>query len=261
MNATTTPTVDVPDTGRNPSNAWAARIPAAFRLQFIVRSNLLIVPAAVFVLTWAVAIGIAFWIDAIADGRDAAEEPMYGGASQAAVWTLGFMAAYTVTQTLPFALALSFSRRTFVVGAYLAFAATSVGFGVAYALAAWVERVTDGFGIHAYQFDIPFMTSSNGLLGAGVLAAALAFAVMVLAFLLAGIFRRMSVLAFWTLIVALLAAIGAVVLLLVQNVGWPGIGRWFLAQTALTGSAYLFGVAVVAAVLGYVVLRKATPTS
>lgn len=259
MNATT---VDRPAGDQSQYTAWATRIPAAFRLQFIVPSNLLIVPAAVFLLVWAVAIGITFWIDALADGRvAAAEEPMYGGASQAAVWTLGFMAAYTVTQTLPFAMALSFSRRTFVVGAYLAFAAVSAGFGAAYALAAWVERVTDGFGIHAYQFDTPFMTSSSGLFGAGVLAAALAFAVMVLAFLFAGVFRRVSVLGFWTLMVALLAAIGAVVLLLVQNVGWPGIGQWFLEQTALTGSAYLFGVAVVAAVLGYLVLRRATPTS
>ncbi|MBB0997730.1 hypothetical protein [Dietzia maris] len=260
MNATTT-SLDGPVTERNPSTAWAARIPAAFRLQFVVPSNLLIVPTAVFLLVWAVAIGITFWIDALADGRVAAEEPMYGGASQAAVWTLGFMAAYTVTQTLPFAMALSFSRRTFVVGAYLAFAAVSAGFGTAYALAAWVERVTDGFGIHAYQFDTPFMTSSHGLFGAGVLAAALAFAVMVLAFLFAGVFRRVSVLGFWTLMVALLAAIGAVVLILGQNAGWAGIGQWFLAQTALTGSAYFFGVAVVAAVLGYLVLRRATPTS
>ena len=186
---------------------------------------------------------------------------MYGGASQAAVWTLGFMAAYTVTQTLPFAMALSFSRRTFVVGAYLAFAATSAAFGVAYGLAAWVERVTDGFGIHAYQFDTPFMTSSNGLAGGALLAAALTFAVMVLAFLFAGVFRRVSVLGFWTLIVALLAAVGAVILVLAQNVGWSVIGRWFVQQSALSGSGYLLGVAAVAAIAGYLVLRRATPTS
>lgn len=245
--------------GRNPSTAWAARIPAAFRLQFIVPANLVIVPAVVLVMVWAMAVGITFWIDALADDRVAAEEPMYGGASQAAVWTLGFIAAYTVTQTLPFAMALSFSRRTFVVGTYLAFAAVSAGFGAAYVLAAWIERVTDGFGIHAYQFDTPVMTGTNGLLGAGLLAASVTFAVMVLAFLLAAVFSRVSILVFWTMIVALLAAIGAVILLLVPRVGWSGIGRWFLEQTALTGSAYLLGVAAVAAVLGYLVLRRSTP--
>ena len=246
---------------RHQSTSWATRIPSAFRLQFIVPTNLIVVPAAVFLLVWALAIGITLWINATVDGRVAAEEPMYGGASQAAVWTLGFMAAYTVTQTLPFAMALSYSRRTFVVGAYLAFVAVSAGFGVAYTLAAWIERATNGFGIHAYQFDTPFMTSTNGLLGGGVLAGALALAVMVVTFMFAAVFRRTSILTFWTLLVALLALLGVVMLLIVQNVGWSGIGSWFLRQTALTGSAYLLAAAVVARVLGYLILRRDTPAT
>lgn len=256
MSATT---IDGPVVEQARPTSWATRIPAAFRLQFIVPSNLIIVPTIVFLLVWAVSIGITVWIHTMADGRIAAEDPMYGGASQAAVWTLGFMAAYTVTQTLPFAMALSFSRRTFVVGAYLAFAAVSVVFGAAYVLAAWIERITNGFGIHAYQFDTPFMTSTNGLVGAGVLAAALTFLVMVVSFTLAAVFRRMSVLTFWTLLVALLALIGVTALLLVQNVGWSGIGDWFVRQSALSGSAYLSGAAAVAAVVGYLVVRRDTP--
>lgn len=257
----TATTLDGPTTARPGPTSWATRIPAAFRLQFIVPTNLIIVPTMVFLLVWAVSIGITMWIHAAADDRIASAEPMYGGASQAAVWTLGFMAAYTVTQTLPFAMALSFSRRTFVVGAYLSFVAVSVGFGVAYALAAWVERVTNGFGIHAYQFDTPFMTSSNGILGGGLLAGALTLMVMIVTFMFAAIFRRISVLTFWALLVALLALLGVVVLLIVQNVGWSGIGDWILRQTALTGSAYFLGVAAVAGVSGYLVLRRDTPVS
>lgn len=257
----TAATLDDPTVARPRPTSWATRIPAAFRLQFIVPTNLIIVPTMVFVLVWGVAIGITMWIHAAAGDRVAAAEPMYGGASQAAVWTLAFMAAYTVTQTLPFAMALSFSRRTFVLGAYLAFVAVSAGFGVAYMLAAWIERVTNGFGIHAYQFDTPFMTSSHGLLGAGLLAGALALAVMVVTFMFAAVFRRTSILTFWTLLVVLLALLGAVVLLVVQNVGWSDIGSWFLRQTTLTGSAYLLGVTVVAGVLGYVTLRRDTPVS
>lgn len=258
MSATTLPDPAV-DTA--PTTSWATRIPAAFRLQFIVPSNFLIVPAVVFALVWAVAVGISLWVHELAGGRVPAEEPIYGGASQAAVWTLGFMAAYTVTQTLPFAMALSFSRRTFVVGAYLAFAAVSVGFGVAYTLGAWVERTTNGFGIHAYQFDIPPMTGSHGIVGGGLLAATLTFMVMVAAFLMAAVFRSMSVLAFWTFAVTLMAVVAIVFLLLVQNVGWVGIGEWFLAQTAVTGSVYFLAVSAVAAVAGYLMLRRATPVS
>ena len=50
-------------------------------------------------------------------------------------------------------------------------------------------------------------------------------------------------------------------LLIVQNVGWSGIGSWFLRQTALSGSAYLLAAAVVAGVLGYLILRRDTPAT
>src|SRR5699024_288798 len=95
----------------------------------------------------------------------------------------------------------------------------------------------------------------------GRLAATLTLAVMVVVFLVAAMFRRVSVLSFWTLTIAIGAALAAAVLLLVQNVGWSAIGEWFTAQTALTGSAYFLGVAAVAAVLGYLALRRATPVS
>lgn len=238
-----------------------SRVTAAFRLQFIVPSNFLVVPWLVFFLSWALSYGIMVWIAAIADDRVAADEPMYSGAAQAAVWALGFMAAYAVTQTLPFAMALSFSRRTFVLGAYLAFAAVSALFGVAFLICAWIERVTDGVGIHAYQFDLPMMTGSNGLAGAGLLAGTLCFTVMLVAFLLAAVFRRLSLIGFWTLMVAAFGALAVAVLLIVQNAGWPRVIEWFQAQTALTGSAYLAIMAVLAAAIGYSVLRRETPVS
>lgn len=257
MNATT---VEEPGTdGPARVTTIAPRIPAAFRLQFIVPSNFLVVPWVVFVLTWAVSLGISFWIDALADGRVAAEEPMYSGAAQTAVWVLGFMAGYAVTQTLPFALALSFSRRTFVLGAYLAFAVVSAVFGAAFLIGAWIERATDGFGIHAYQFDLPFMTGSNGLAGAGLLAGMICLAIMIVAFLLTAVFRRLSLIGFWTLLIAIGGAAAVAALLIVQNVGTARVFEWFQSQTALTGSGYLAIIAVLAAVLGYVVLRRDTP--
>ncbi|GLB63884.1 hypothetical protein NCCP2495_17630 [Dietzia sp. NCCP-2495] len=256
----TAATLDAPRLDRPRSPSWVARIPAAFRLHFIVPTNLILVPAMVFVLVWALSIEITLWIHAALGDRVAAEDPMYGGASQAAVWTLAFLAAYTVTHTLPFAMALSYSRRTFVLGTYLAFAAVSAGVGVAYTLAAWIERVTNGFGIHAYQFDSPFMTSSNGLLGGGLLAGSLSLAVMVVTFLFAAVFRRISLMGFWALLVALLALVALVMLLIVRDIGWSGIGSWFLHQTALTGSKYLLTTAVAAGVLGYLVLRRHAPS-
>ncbi|MBB1020669.1 hypothetical protein G6030_05110 [Dietzia sp. E1] len=247
-------------TGTATPSGASSRILPAFRLQFIVRSNFVVVPVMVFLLSWAVSAGITFWIAAIADGR-AEGEPMYSGAAQSAVWTLGFMAAYTVTQTMPFAMALSFSRRTFVLGAYLAFAVVSAAFGVAFALGAWLERVTKGLGFRSYQFDLPFMTGSHGAAGAGLLAGTLCLAVMLVGFLAAAAFRRLSLIGFWTLLIAVIAGLAVVTLLVVQNVGGAAVARWFGAQTALTGSGYLTVIAVLAGALAYLVLRRDTPAS
>ncbi|OAH58063.1 hypothetical protein AYJ66_14825 [Dietzia cinnamea] len=247
-------------TGTTTPSATSSRILSAFRLQFIVRSNFVVVPVMVFLLSWAVSVGITFWIAAIADGRTAGE-PMYSGAAQSAIWTLGFMAAYTVTLTMPFAMALSFSRRTFVLGAYLAFAVVSAAFGVAFVAGAAIERATDGFGIHAYQFDLPFITGSHGLAGAGLLAGTLTLAVMLVGFLAAAAFRRLSLIGFWTAVIAVIAGLAVALLLAVQNIGWPRIAEWFGTQTALSGSAYLMVIAVLAGALAYLVLRRDTPTS
>lgn len=258
---TTAPTTTRHPIGDDRSTTRTSRVPAAFRLQFIVPSNFIVVPAAIFILVWAVATGISFWVHNALDDRVPAEDPMYLGASQATVWTLGFMAAYTVTHTLPFAMAMSFSRRTFVAGAYLAFAAVSAVFGLAFMAFAWLEHATHGYGFHSYQFDIPPMTGSNGPAGAGLLAGVLCFTVMIVGFLSAAVFRRTSLLGFWSLIVAILGLMAVATVLLVQTWGWSGITGWVLEQTALTGTGYLLLVAVPAGVLGYLILRRDTPSN
>ncbi len=174
------------------SRSSFARIPAAFRLQFVVRTTFVAVPLIVFFGAWAVAVGIGFWLHHLPAGPFTAENPFYAGASQAALWCLVFMAAYAASHTFPFAMALSFSRRVYVIGTFLAFAAVSATFGVAFALAALLERATDGYGIHAYTFDLPFLTESSGIAGAGLLAAALCLMLMLFGFCVVILYRRLA---------------------------------------------------------------------
>ncbi|MBC7307748.1 MAG: hypothetical protein H5T80_12665, partial [Dietzia sp.] len=76
------------------------------------------------------------------------------------------MAAYTVTRSMSFAMALIFCRRTFVLGAYPAFTA-----------------------------------------GAGLLAGTLTLAVMLVGFLAAAAFRRLTLIGFWTAVIAVVAGL------------------------------------------------------
>lgn len=240
-----------------------ARVPAAFRLQFTVPSAMIGVPAMVFISAWVIALGIAFWIHFGTDrGPEAAMEPMYTGASQAALWCLAFMAAYSATHAFPFSMALSFSRRVFVIGAFLAFAVLSVGFGVAYAFAAWVERITNGYGIEAYNFDLPYLTDGPG----GIASAGLALAVLCLLLMLATfgftiLYKRLGLRLFWAVLLGLVVVLAAVATLITTNGGWGSVGEWFLQQSALSLTGWLILPTVGVGLLTYAAIRKSVPVA
>lgn len=237
----------------------ANRIVAAFRLQFLVPNTFIVVPLLVFFGTWAAAVGVGALVHAIIDGRDAAAEPVYGGVSQASLFVLLFMAAYTVTHTLPFAMALSFSRRVYVLGVLLTFVVVSAAWALLFIGAAFVEEVTNGFGIYNYQFALPFLLDNGGYLGTGLLAFSAALAVMLIGFLGAALFRRLSLVGFWSVGILAVIGIAVIVVLLGQFVGWGDIGQWFGRQSAFDFAGWLLLASVPIAALSYVVLRRATP--
>lgn len=235
-----------------------ARIPAAFRLQFVVRTNFIHVPVMVFFAAWAIAVGIGVWLHNLPAGPFTEDEPFYAGASQAAVWCLAFMGGYAASHTFPFSMALSFSRRVYVLGTFMAFAAVSAAFGVAFSLAALLERVTDGYGIHAYTFDLPMLTESSGIVGAGALAAALCLMVMLLGFSVVILYLRLGLAYTWTVLlgIALLLILG--VMLITTNEAWPAVGRWFGDQSSLDLALWTLPLSLVFAGNAYVLIRRAT---
>lgn len=237
-----------------------ARVPAAFRLHFQVKSFLIHVPLMVFFAAWVIALGIGFWLDRVRDeGPWTAEDPFYAGASQAVVWCLAFMAAYAASHNFPFSMALSFSRRVFLIGAYLAFAAVSVAYGVFFALGALLERVTDGYGMHVYTFDLPFLTESSGIAGAGALAAALCLMVMLVGFGVVIMHQRLGLTWTWTVLIGIGVILILAAMLITTNDGWPAVGRWFADQTALTLALWTLPVSLLVGCGSYALIRRATP--
>ncbi|MDZ5077532.1 hypothetical protein [Nesterenkonia sp. HG001] len=238
------------------SRSSYARIPAAFRLQFIV-PTLIWVPLLVFMASWAIALVIGFWGDAISDDRIAAQDPIYTGASQAALWCLLFMAAYAGTHNFPFSLALSYSRRVYVIGTFLAFLAVSVAFGVAFGLVAAIEQWTDGYGIHLYNFALPYLIG-DGLWAGGLLAATVSLLLMLVGFASVMLYKRFSVAVLWALILGLVAVLAVAAMLITQSQGWTTVWQWMTEQTALSWTAWL--VLPIAALTGgsYWMIRRAT---
>lgn len=240
-----------------PRRSSFARVPAAFRLQFTVPANLVWVPLLVFFVAWAFGIGTLALIASQLPDRGG--EPLSAvGAAQATLWCLLFMAAYAASHTFPFSMALSYSRRTYVIGAFLAFALVSAAFGLAVSLGAGVERLTNGFGAELYVFDAPVLTESSGIAGAGVFAAVICLFAMLFGFFWAILYRRVSVTVLWGVILAVAVVLLGAIALITRADAWMNIWTWLMEQTTLTLSAWALLAIVIMGVINYVLIRKAT---
>ncbi|PXA82257.1 hypothetical protein DCC26_01065 [Auritidibacter sp. NML120779] len=237
-----------------------ARVPAAFRLQFMTPSNFIWVPVMVFVATWALFIGISVWVQLVANDRVPAEDPFYTAVSQATVWCLAIMAGYAGSHTFPFSMALSYSRRVFVLGAGLAFATVSAAYGVAFTLAALVERATNGYGIESYTFDLPVLTDGpGGLASTGLVTALVCLVAMLFGFGMVIVFKRFGLIGMWLVLIALVLVVLLIAMLITTYEAWPQVGRWLSEQNTLSFSGYLAVATIVLGVLDYLMIRKATP--
>lgn len=236
-----------------------ARVPAAFRLQFAVPYSFIWLPMAIFLIAWAFGYGILMLIDSQMPERIPVEEPLSAtGAAQATIWYLAFMAAYTASHTFPFSVALSYSRRVYLIGTYLTFAVVSIGYGVATMLAGWLERATNGFGRHMYIFGVPALDDYGGIFGVGVFATVLSLFFMCFGFFWAILYRRVSIPVLWAVIIGVVLVILAAVAMITINEWWPNVGMWFLDQSAFTLAGWGFLATILLGGLNYWLIRKAT---
>ncbi|HIY85008.1 MAG TPA: hypothetical protein H9822_00965 [Candidatus Yaniella excrementavium] len=236
-----------------------ARVPAAFRLQFAVPWSFIWLPIGIFLLAWVLGTGIGFLIDSQMDQRIPAEEPLSSiGAAQAPIWYLAFMAAYTASHTFPFSVALSYSRRVYLIGTYLTFAAVSVGYGLLAMFGFWIERLTDGFGRHIYVLGAPFLDDVGGMLGVGAFGTVVTLFFMCFGFFWAILYRRVSIPVLWVVILGLIVVLLGLVAITTLNEWWPNVGLWFVDQSAFTLAGWGLLATVLLGGLNYWLIRKAT---
>lgn len=254
--ATSTPSVPA----ASPKRSSFARVPAAFRLQYAVPWSFIWLPLIIFAISWAFGYGILALIDSQMVDRIPSEQDMLSaiGAAQAPIWYLAFMAAYTASHTFPFSVALSYSRRVYLIGTYLTFVVTALGYSAMAMLAYWIERTTDGFGRHLYIFGIPGFENYGGVFGIGAAASVLVLFFMCFGFFWAILYRRVSIPILWAVIIAVIAGVLGVVALITINDGWPTVGLWFVEQTAFSLAAWGLLATIVLGALNYWLIRRAT---
>ena len=251
----TSTTLQTPHTKRSSF----ARVPAAFRLQFAVPWSFIWLPMVIFVIAWAFGYGVLILVDSQIPDRIPAQEPLHAtGAAQATIWYLAFMAAYTASHTFPFSVALSYSRRVYLIGTYLTFLTVSIGYGVAAMIAYGIERVTNGFGHHMYIFGSPSFEDGGGILGVGSVAAVVALFFMCFGFFWAILYRRVTIPILWAVIIGVILFVLIVLAMITMNDWWPHVGAWINEQNAFSLAGWGLLATVLLGVLNYVLIRKAT---
>lgn len=249
MTAIATPAV--PGTRSNASH----HILAVVRLLFVNKVQLIYTPLlgqlGVFLLNYAI-----WWVIRAADGKTA--HLQYSGAlGYIYVFSL-VVAIQVILRTFPFSLGFGVTRRNFYVGTVLTFFVLSLFFSAVITVLGTIEIATNGWGLGGYLFAPAYFTNSFWLLRFVMYVCLFLFMFFVGA-VFATVYMRWRAIGllifFFSLAVVLVGGIALVTL----EYQWPAVGNWFVSNGTLGVVLWTLVPTAVAAIAGFLVLRKATP--
>jgi hypothetical protein len=245
MSAVTVTAADVPVRGTHPNP-----VVRAARLQLVAYQNILAWPWGILALSFAINLAI---FSGIEDAQGS--------------WTGGLMSIYVVmfigtvqlfTKGLPFAMGMSVTRRAYYAGTWVVTVAEALVFGAVLYGFRLVEDATDGWGISLSYFGLGFPRENP----------VLEFLSYVVPFLLLAaigacvgmVIEHWSYNGVMAMIAGSIVLAGAAVIVVARMDWWDEIGGWFDDQSAASlFVGWPLPFAVVFALLGYLVIRRATP--
>lgn len=240
-------------------NESARHILAVTRLMFVNKTPILYTPlivlAAIFLLNLSI-----WWIIIAASNGNATNHLGYSGAvSYIYVYSL-VIAVQAMLRTFPFSLGFGVARRDFYLGSALAFVILATTFAVMLTVMSSIEIATNGWGVGGRMFAPVYFTNTFWLAR---------FVMYLLVFLfclfigsaVSTIYMRWRALGvtlfFLVLAVLVVGAIAEVTL----NHQWGVVGNWFDRTGTFGIVLWTLVPTAVAALGGFLVLRRATPKS
>jgi len=228
---------------------WNILIKVA-RLHLVDRASLTVLPWSVLAIAFTVCLAVAASLS-----RYHAQIPTGGVASIFLVFFV--IGVLSVTHSLPFALTLGVSRRSYYAGTALLAVGLAVVNGLALAMLGLIEGASNGWGVGLHFFRVAYILPGPWyviwLTSAVVLALVFLYGMWV-----GLVYRRWN----WPGLLAFGAAQAVVVVAMViatsRAGAWAAVGRFFttLGAPGLTG--LLAALAVVLLVGGYATMRRVT---
>ncbi|CAN5514496.1 hypothetical protein BH09ACT4_BH09ACT4_22000 [soil metagenome] len=220
-----------------------------------------IVITLIFVTSWLIWL-IVFSSVAKSDLDNVSEGMQFSGASS---WIFVYMlvvAVQAMNLTFPLALGYGSTRRDFYLGSALTFVLMSAMWAVGLTILAVIETATHGWGVGGRMFTALYF-------GSGALTVwqqLIVFFCISLFFYFLGAaiasgyvrWKQLGLLLFFG--ITGLVGIGAVALL-TYNDNWPAVGQFFVTYQAVGVSLWLLVPTAIAGIVGFFVLRRATPRS
>lgn len=239
-----------------------SRLTRVVKLHFANPWPVIVTPWLIIALIFVVSLAV-WWIISVTAGAEASAEVsegfQYSGSS---FWIFVYMmvvAVMAMNQSFAYALGFSSTRRDYYLGTAITFVILSAIYTAAIVLLGIIERATNGWGLGGSMFDSMFF-------GNGPFEQAFCVFVGFLFFFFVGAasgavyvrWKAMGIILFFA-VIALLLIGGAALLTLTGN--WGAFGGFF-ANAGFVGSyAWSLVLTVIAAVAGFLILRRATPRS
>lgn len=258
---TTTLTATRP-TSRPASGEAAGRILNVVRLHLVNKMTTVYVPWMIMAFIFLVNYTI-WWILAAslgsADLADARDGIQFSGASGYIFVYMLIVAVQAINLTFPFAQGYSVTRRDFYLGSALTFVGLSAMYAIVITVLGVIERATNGWGLGGTMFSPVYFGGGENPLQS--------FYVTFLAFLFfffigaatATVYVRWKangMLVFFACLVLLLLGLAA---LTTFTGSWPAVGAWFVASGVVGVASWTLVPTALAAIVGFLILRRATP--
>jgi hypothetical protein len=238
------------------------RILAVTRLHFVNKFQILVLP--LIILGGIFLVNLAIWYIIIESAGGPTPQNLahihlgYTGAvSYIFIYTM-IIAVQAIARTFPFSLGFGVTRRDFYLGSALAFVALSLVFAIVLTVMSVIEIATGGWGVGGRMFAPLYFTDPSWLLRFVMYFCAFLF-VLFIGSAGATMFvrwRATGITAFFAIIVVILLAAVAYFTLDHQ---WPAVGTWFATTGPVGVTLWTLVPAVVAAVAGFFIIRRATP--
>lgn len=251
-------TSTLPATTQAPSAL--TRILNVSRLHFVNKGQIVVVPWMImsFIFILSLLIGLivraSFSSQTLAEGEGTIE---YGGAAGFFLIYMLVIAVMSISQTFPFAQSYSVTRRDFYLGTILAFGILTVLYSLAITLLGWIEDLTGGWGLNVNLFSPEYLSPNLAERLYVTLVLFLFFFMMGMA--TASVYVRWKsngMLVFFGAITLLILGLAA---LATFTSSWPAVGAWFDTMGLLGIVTWTLVPTALAAITGFLLLRRAIP--